>query len=416
MYSPNCSIVPEFSRINLGFDFPGLLARARAGLAQLELELRTALMASMAGQGRAVVAQTVAATRLVVAYFKQLGGRREEEVMLESRQLDRLEELVAAEAGLARGEIARGLATSPLAKWLRRKRGEEEVAVEGAARLLGEAGISLTTLRTFHREEVAVGEAWDRAALRSLLLATLRPLRREVDVHGLILSILAFLQAHPAAEEEARPPGQGEVGRVPRQEKEVGRTQREGGEVGRQEGEAGRAPSWYTCSLCQAQGAHWLVGCQVAAGSFQGVAVAEMEGSYLRDNLAAVEAAVRRRGGECQAVSSSLQAVHRSIFLRIRGEVAAAGAAEDTAAAIAAVCHKLLSLLRLSHFTLKNEFDGGEASFRRLLAARVAGLGGRAGGLAAMLPHGVTVDTLVDWVAQYFRDFKAFGGFREGRK
>ena len=169
-----------------------------------------------------------------------------------------------------------------------------------------------------------------------------------------------------------------------------------------------------------------MVECPTAEGKFNGVNPAEMEESYLKDNLTKVETAMQqRRYGECSSVSSSLQAIQCNIYRKIVEEVVAFGGKSEQAAMVANIAHKLLSLLRLSHFSLKNEFDSSPASFRKILRARLMGLGcptGRKklvlgedplGHINSLLPHGVDIDTLVNWVAEYFEEFSNHGGFKK---
>ena len=156
-----------------------------------------------------------------------------------------------------------------------------------------------------------------------------------------------------------------------------------------------------------------MVECPTAEGKFNGVNPAEMEESYLKDNLAKVEAAMQqRRYGECISVSSSLQAIQCNIYRKIVDEVVAFGGKSEQAAMVASIAHKVLSLLRLSHFSLKNEFDSSQASFKKILRARLMGYALIDG---VMLPHGVGVDTLVNWVAEYFEEFSNHGGFKIGQ-
>ena len=156
----------------------------------------------------------------------------------------------------------------------------------------------------------------------------------------------------------------------------------------------------------------------------------------MKDNLAKVEAAMQqKRYGDCISVSSSLQAIQCNIYRKIVDEVVAFGGKSEQAAMVASIAHKVLSLLRLSHFSLKNEFDSSQASFRKILRARLMGLALSSGfGLGAvgtwktfkesdreksdvhfLLPHGVGVDTLVNWVAEYFEEFSNHGGFKIGQ-
>ncbi len=68
-------------------DFEHLLKVYREnGLPDLELTLRTTFLGKMAGQSRAVVDQTIRATRLVVAFFRQHGHKTFETMMREASE------------------------------------------------------------------------------------------------------------------------------------------------------------------------------------------------------------------------------------------------------------------------------------------------------------------------------------------
>ena len=354
-----------------------------------------------------MVDQTVRATRLVVGFFKLHGNCTLEEMMMESRQLDALEEEVAMELGSVATDEQKERKSREMAEMVRfltRQRGEEIDVVDGAVRCLIEAGLSVSILQRFYHMELAEGEAWACRAMRRHLLNSLKPLRMHpcgyVDLHTLVAAIMDYIDTKQIFTEENSTTKTATVER--------------------------RAPVWYQCSLCQKQGAHWMVECPTAEGKFNGVNPAEMEESYLKDNLAKVETAMQqRRYGECSSVSSSLQAIQCNIYRKIVEEVVAFGGRSEQAAMVANIAHKLLSLLRLSHFSLKNEFDSSPASFRKILRARLMGLGcptGRKklvlgedplGHINSLLPHGVDIDTLVNWVAEYFEEFSNHGGFKK---
>ena len=320
--------------------------------------------------------------------------------MMESRQLDALEEEIAMELNSVPTEEQRERKSREMAEMVRfltRQRGEEIDVVDDAVRCLIEAGLSVSILQRFHQMELAEGETWACRAMRRHLVNIFKPLRMSpsgyVDIHTLVAGIMDYIDS-----------------------KEI-LTEKNSTKNATVEWARG-APAWYQCSLCQKQGAHWMVECPTAEGKFNGVNPAEMEESYLKDNLAKVETAMQqRRYGELTSVSSSLQAF-------------AFGGRSEQAAMVANIAHKLLSLLRLSHFSLKNEFDTGQASFRKILRARLMGLGTPMFGVPtgkyydkefvlgeshinSLLPHGVNVDTLVNWVAEYFEEFSSLGGFKK---
>lgn len=361
-----------------------------------------------------MVDQTVRATRLVVGFFKLHGNCTLEELMMESRQLDALEEEIAMALSSATTEEQREFKSREMAEMVRfltRQRGEEIDVVDDAVRCLIEAGLSVSILQKFHQMEVAEGEAWACRAMRRHLVSIFKPLRMRpssyVDLHTLVAGIMDYINAKEIFTEENSTKNTGTI-----------------------EWARG-APAWYQCSLCQKQGAHWMVECPTAEGKFKGVNPAEMEESYLKDNLSKVETAMQqRRYGECISVSSSLQAIQCNIYRKIAEEVVAFGGRSEQAAMVANIAHKLLSLLRLSHFSLKNEFDSGQASFRKILRARLMGLGTPMFGVPtgkyydkevvlgeshinSLLPHGVNVDTLVNWVTEYFEEFSSHGGFQK---
>ena len=323
---------------------------------------------------------------------------------MESRQLDALEEEIGTELSSVSTEEQRECKSREMAEMVRfltRKRGEEVDVVDDAVRCLIEAGLSVSILQRFHQMELAEGEAWACRAMRRHLVNVFKPLRMRpsgyVDLHTLVAAIMDYIETKEictAEENSTKKPATIEWVRG--------------------------APVWYQCSLCQKQGAHWMVECPTAEGKFNGVNPAEMEESYLKDNLAKVEAAMQQRKyGECLSVSSSLQAIQCNIYRKIAEEVVSFGGRSEQAAFIANIAHKLLSLLRLSHFSLKNEFDSSQASFRKILRARLMGLGKSEkwktgeSHINLLLPHGVNVDILVNWVAEYFEEFSSQGGFKK---
>ena len=333
--------------------------------------------------------------------------------MMESRQLDALEEEIAMELNSVPTEEQRERKSKEMAEMVRfltRQRGEETDVVDDAVRCLIEAGLSVSILQRFHQMELAEGEAWACRAMRRHLVNIFKPLRMSpsgyVDIHTLVAGTMDYIDAKGVF------------------------TEKNSTKTATVDSARG-APVWYQCSLCQKQGAHWMVECPTAEGKFNGVNPAEMEESYLKDNLAKVETAMQqRRYGECISVSSSLQAIQCNIYRKIAEEVVAFGGRSEQAAMVANIAHKLLSLLRLSHFSLKNEFDTGQASFRKILRARLMGLGTPMFGvptgkyydkefvlgeshITSLLPHGVNVDTLVNWVAEYFEEFSSLGGFKK---
>ena len=361
-----------------------------------------------------MVDQTVRATRLVVGFFNLHGNSTLEELMTESRQLDTLEEEVAMELNSVATEEQKEVKSREMAEMVRfltRQRGEEVDVVDAAVRCLIEAGLTISVLQRFHQMEMAEGEVWACRAMRNHLLSIFKPLRMHpcgyVDLHTLVAAIMDYIDTKQLFTEENST------------QKNVVVEKARG------------APIWYRCSLCEKQGAHWMVECPTAEGKFNGVNPAEMEESYLKDNLTKVKAAMKQRlYGECSSVSSSLQAIQCNIYRKIAEEVVAFGGRSEQAAMVASIAHKLLSLLRLSHFSLKNEFDSGQASFRKILRARLMGLGTPMFGVPtgkyydkefalgeshihSLLPHGVNVDTLVNWVTEYFEEFSSHGGFQK---
>ena len=367
-----------------------------------------------------MVDQTVRATRLVIDFFKQHGDCSLQELLTESGQLDALEEEVARDLSSVLTEEQKELKSKEMAEMVRfltRQRGEEVDVADSAARCLIEAGLSVSILQRFYQIELAEGEEWACRAMRRHLLSTLKPLRMHpgnyVDLHTVVAAIMDYIDTRNLFADATSTT--------------QNKTQME---------KARGAPVWYQCSLCHQQGAHWMVECPTAEGKFDGVNPAEMEESYLKDNLAKVEAAMQqKRYGDCISVSSSLQAIQCNIYRKIVDEVVAFGGKSEQAAMVASIAHKVLSLLRLSHFSLKSEFDSSQASFRKILRARLMGLALSSGfGLGAvgtwktfkesdlgksdvhfLLPHGVGVDTLVNWVAEYFEEFSNHGGFKIGQ-
>ena len=328
----------------------------------------------MAGQGRQVVDQTVRATRLVVAYFRRHGHRSLQELMRESAQLDALEVQLVQEGAALASEEGRQRALDefrPLGRFLEGREVEEGVA--GATlRCLVEAGFSLGSLQRFYREEVALGEAWGCRCFRQYLRDRLRSLALHcgrLDTSELVAGVEAFLQHLPLVVREDR----------------------------EQSGARG-APPWYCCALCSAVGGHWMVDCPTAGGQFGATSPGALEETYLREELARADKAVKKRGPECGAVLASLQAVHRNLLARLVPDVARTGGSREQAELVADVAHRVLALPRLSHFSLKNEWDsGGEGAFLAMMGARLHPY-------EHLMPHGVGSKVLGGWVAKYFRE------------
>ena len=353
-----------------GLDFPVLLAQSRSQLDQLELSLRQALLGRMAGQGRQVVDQTVLATRLVVAYFRRRGGRRLEDLLREAKVLDRMERGLVVEEGGKAGllESFRGLRSYLEEQGM--EEGEVGMALEG----LVEVGLSARRLQEFHNQE----KEQELTCFNEYIANRLKmKCGYNVDIHQIVSAIVDYLETNPV---------------IPDDQKEAG------GEAGARAGARTGAPSWYLCLLCREQGRHWMVSCPTAEGKFGDVDPGEFEETYLREEAARAEVAAR--GGEVAGVSSSLLAVARSVETRIRGATLGCGGSEVQVRLVGEVVHRLLSLARLSHFSLKQEWERGGA------AAVVRSLGPRLTKFLGLLPHGVSRDTLVGWVVAYFQEFK----------
>ena len=141
-----------------------------------------------------------------------------------------------------------------------------------------------------------------------------------------------------------------------------------------------------------------MVDCPTAGGQFGGTSPGALEETYLKEELAKANKAVKKRGPECGAVLASLAAVHRSLMARLAPDVVGTGGSRHQAELVAEVAHKVLALPRLSHFSLKNEWDsGGEGAFLAMLGARLHPY-------EHLMPHGVGSKVLAGWVAKYFRE------------
>merc|ERR1719244_789593 len=157
-----------------------------------------------------------------------------------------------------------------------------------------------------------------------------------------------------------------------------------------------RCPSWYTCPLCNTIGSHWLVRCEVSGGQFANVTPGDMEESYLRDDL---EKLGSMRGENCQSIYSSLAAVKQFIIRTIGPEVLAHGGSDGQTRLLGEVVQKLLSLAKLSHFKLKEEFDkSSKSGFKRSLKRKLVIY-------EKNLPHGVKLLVLLNWISQYFGQY-----------
>ena len=121
-----------------------------------------------------------------------------------------------------------------------------------------------------------------------------------------------------------------------------------------------------------------------------------VEGGHLREGFSKVDQLLRSNK-DCMAVYSSLVAIKQYLQRIIMEETLQCGGTREQAEIVAESCHKVLALLRLSHFSLKGEFDRGQISFR-------AGLRGRLREVQHLLPEGVSGDILVGWCVRYFRE------------
>ena len=75
--------------VQAGFQFDHLLKLSEErGMPELELALRTGFLDKMAGQSRAVIDQTIRATRLVTSFFRQFGHMSLEELTKNAKKLE----------------------------------------------------------------------------------------------------------------------------------------------------------------------------------------------------------------------------------------------------------------------------------------------------------------------------------------
>ena len=99
---------------------------------------------------------------------------------------------------------------------------------------------------------------------------------------------------------------------------------------------------------------------------------------------------------DCMAAYNSLMALRQYFYKEMMEEAMHNGGDRGKVVVMADSCHKVVALLGISHFSLKGEFDFGEASFR-------TGLRGKLREVEQFLPFGVGVDTLVELCVRYFR-------------
>ena len=103
-----------------------------------------------------------------------------------------------------------------------------------------------------------------------------------------------------------------------------------------------------------------------------------------------------RSNPDRMAAYHSLVSVKQYFKMNMMEETIHNGGDRGQVEVVAENCHKVLALLAISHFSLKGEFDRGEASFRE-------GLRGKLREVEHLLPHGVGGDTLVELCVRYFR-------------
>jgi len=119
------------------------------------------------------------------------------------------------------------------------------------------------------------------------------------------------------------------------------------------------------------------------------------EGGQLRQNINMVEQLLSSNKDR-MAAYHSLVAIKQYFLSNMMEETIHSGGDRGQVKMVAECCHKVLSLLGISHYSLKGEFDRGETSFR-------AGLRGKLGEVEHLLPAGVGGNTVVELCTRYFR-------------
>ena len=100
---------------------------------------------------------------------------------------------------------------------------------------------------------------------------------------------------------------------------------------------------------------------------------------------------------DCLAVYNSLVAIKQYIERKIMVETLQCGGwTREHVLMVSEGCQKVLALLRLSHYSLKGEYDLGLRNFRARLKEKLKKV-------EHLLPPGVSRETLVEWCGNYFR-------------
>jgi len=393
--------------VSSGFDFDRLLTLVlERGVADLELTLRTVFLGKMAGQTRAVVDQTIRTTRLVVAFFTKNGHKTLEQLQEETRdndffssielEKDRFQEdrfkVLYKEYKVARDYFGRRLMkimNSPDAA---------KVSSEMLINCLLQSGLDYDKLEQMYMDDKNVNV--NRNRFRHQLQEAIG---NNYTIHGppdvalsqLIELVIDFFG------------NQAQLSRSSLLRKVVDKVAAE-----TTEREDKGAPDWYECTLCKTKG-HWSVDC---SGSRQGMSsqdTPQSEETIMGEKMKLLDKRIKTTyhtsstRADYLSRMNSLVAVKRFIIQKIQPQGVMCGGSEKQIYLVAESIQKLMALEGFSHYSLKTEYDKNENNLAGKLFAAM-------GEHLELLPHGVNLETLVDFVISYFKQYFPFRNYQEG--
>jgi len=389
--------------VSSGFDFDRLLTLVKErGVADLELTLRTVFLGKMAGQTRAVVDQTIRTTRLVVAFFTSNGHKSLDQLQDEAReddfmgsielvndrfQQDRFKVLYK-EYKVARDYFGRRLIkimNSPDAA---------KVSSEMMVNCLLQAGLDYDKLEGLYVEDKKVNV--NRNRFRQQLT---EGIGNNYSVHGppdvslsqLIELLIDFFGSQNNVFSENS---------LLRKVVASAAASSEPDKMG--------APDWYECSLCKTKG-HWSVDCEVG----KEVGAKNSEEHNMEEKMKVLEKSIRMTyhtastRADFLSRMNSLVAVKRFIIQKIQPQAVMCGGSEKQVYLVAESIQKLMALNKFSHYSLKMEYDKGENNLAGKLFAALREK-------MELLPHGINLETLVDFMVCYFKQYFPFRNPQEG--